>query len=314
MIFFLFGEDSYRLKLKLEEIEKHYRQLHKKKLTLMQFEAPKIEFQEFFNKLHQSSIFGEKKLFLVNNLFSASNFKEKFTKYLDKIKSAKDIVIVVQRGKILKNGHCFLTLKKESKSQEFKPLKGKKLIEWVEKQFARENLQISSMLSAKLINLYGNDLWRLANEIKKVAAYKGNSSQRKVEPEEIILPKTYQFKAEVFKTINALSQKNKKVVLTMLEKHFLQGESPFYLLVMINYHFKNLLAAKDMSRRGKSFRDFLVLGKMNPYIAQRYWNGARLFGLEELKRACRKIFEADLSIKTGKLNPKDGLRMLVAEI
>ena len=47
MIIFLYGEDSYRSKEKLNEIINRYKESHKNELNLRRFEGEDLDFQDF---------------------------------------------------------------------------------------------------------------------------------------------------------------------------------------------------------------------------------------------------------------------------
>ena len=53
---------------------------------------------------------------------------------------------------------------------------------------------------------------------------------------------------------------------------------------------------------------------LHPYIIKKASWQARKFSFEDLKKIYQKIFQADLGIKTGKIEPETALDMLIAEI
>jgi DNA polymerase-3 subunit delta len=53
---------------------------------------------------------------------------------------------------------------------------------------------------------------------------------------------------------------------------------------------------------------------MHPFVVEKTLFQARKFQLEELKKIYQKIFQVDLDIKTGKVDPETALDLLIAEI
>jgi len=60
--------------------------------------------------------------------------------------------------------------------------------------------------------------------------------------------------------------------------------------------------------------DFLELSILKPYPTRKCWYASIGFSLSQLKKIYQKIFEADLNIKTGKISPEQGIKMLIAQI
>jgi len=131
MIILLYGEDTYRLQRKLREIEAQYKKIHQAGLNLEKIDVSQIDFQEFWDKLFQQSMFIKKKLFFLENLFANLNFKEKFLKKIQPIAESGDIVIVYEKKELLKSDKFLKNLKKYGKTQHFQPLTGGKLKTWL---------------------------------------------------------------------------------------------------------------------------------------------------------------------------------------
>lgn len=150
-----------------------------------------------------------------------------------------------------------------------------------------------------LANYVGPDLWRLSNEIEKLANYKKTIERQDIEF--LIKPNT---ENEIFKTIDAFASKNKKLALDLLHKHLDDGEAPLYLLTMIAYQFRNLLIIKE-NPRGSG---------LHPFVVQKSEYLCRQFSFEQIKKIYLKIFQIDLDIKVGKIEPETALDLLLAEI
>ena len=318
MIIFLYGEDTYRLQQKLKEIEDQYKEVHKSGLNLEKIDALQIEFEEFADRLFQYSMFIKKKLFFLENLFSNQKFKEKFLEKIKEIAKSQDLVVVFEKKELPKKDKLFLNLKKYGKSQEFEHLKGKVLENWVRNEFQKEKIKISEQAMNLLLEFIGNDLWQLSNEIKKLVCLKkplkASDLMEEVKSEDVEILVKPKLEANIFKIIDALSQKNKKKALKLIQESLLKENKPLVILNMINFQFRGLLIAKALMEEGKTLNDFLKLNILKPYPTRKCWYASTGFSLNQLKKIYQKIFEADLSIKTGKIQPEEGLKMLVAEI
>lgn len=313
MIIFLYGPDTYRSRQKLNEIIERYKKIRKSGLSLKYYDFKEENFQDFKNEFQHTSMFEEKKLAVLNNVFSNIEAKEKFPEDGEIFQNSKNTVLLYERGKINKKDSLFIFLKKQGKSQEFEPLEGQRLKNWAKKEFAKYKCQIEENALEKLIEFVGNDLWRFSNEIKKLANFKSEINDKDIEL--LVKPK---IETDIFKTIDFLAAKDKKKALELIKRHLEKGDHPLYLLSMINFQFRNLILIKASGLENQPYFDYpLALSKklkIHPYTIKKTIPQAKKFTFEELKKIYRKIFQLDLDIKTGRIKPETAIDLLIAEI
>ena len=271
MIIFLYGEDSYRSKRKLEEIILGYKKVHKSGLNLIYINAKEASFKDFYSNFRVSSMFAEKKLIVLNNVFSNVKFQEEF----------------------LENIKGFANLKK-----------------WIVAEFSKTETKIDSFAMDLLANCVKTDLWRMANEINKLANYRAGGAVKKEDVEQLVAPG---IENDIFKTIDALASKNKKLALSLLHEHLDGGDNTLYLLSMIAYQFKNLLIIKELIDKKNQYQIIVKKSGLHPFVAQKTYSLCGQFSMPELKKIYRKIFQIDLDIKTGKVEPETALDLFVYE-
>ncbi len=179
MIYFLYGQDSYRAKQKLEEIISHYKKIHKSGVNLVYIDAEKDGFETLSNGFKIVSMFAEKKLFILKNIFSRPEFQEKFLKEIKALNNSKDIIVVYEKEPIDAKNKLLKALKKEVKCQEFKPLDASSLRKWTSREFEKYGAKIDASAENLLLASVGNDLWQLQNEINKLANFKNRKIIKK---------------------------------------------------------------------------------------------------------------------------------------
>ncbi|KPJ73258.1 hypothetical protein AMJ48_02230 [Parcubacteria bacterium DG_74_1] len=311
MIIFLYGQDTYRSRQKLKEIVEYYRKTHKSGLNLRYFDDENLIFQDFKNEIETRSIFREKKLIILKGVFDNNDFQEEFLKQGKKIINFDNIILIYEKKEVEKDNPLFKFLKKEAKSQEFQLLEGQKLKNWAKKKLkdyqalSRQRAginqaRIEEKALDRLIDLVGNNLWQMSNEIKKLVNYKNKGTVEAEDVELLVRPK---IELDIFKTIDAMALRNKKQALGLLRKHLEKGDAPLYLLTMINFQLRNILIVKSGARLSA-----------HPYVVKKTIQQARNFSLGELKKIYQKISQADLDIKTGKIEPEVALDLLIAGI
>ncbi len=329
MLILLYGQDTYRSRQKLKEIIEQYKKIHKSGLNFKFFEggpvgkstasygAGNLSFEDFKGEIFTSSMFAEKKLFILENIFSNEEFKENFLKNSKKFILSHNLILFYEDKEISEADKLLKLIKKYGKVQKFEFLKGKILRNWIEKEIEQYNTIVTPEIIEKLINFVGSDSWQLSNEIKKLVSYCKNKVIKEKDIELLIKPK---IETDIFKTIDAIASKNKKQALELLHKHLEKGDPPLYLLSMINFQFRNLLMVKSYQLRDSFNANYgnlrILSGKLglHPFVIKKSIEQAKKFSLEELKKIYQKIFQADLDIKTGRLDPQTALDLLITEI
>lgn len=311
MIIFIYGPDTYRSHQKLNEIVEHYKKIYQQGLNLKRFNLENASFKDFKDEIQQISMFKGKKLIILINAFSNSEFKEKFKKDKQFFKEIEDVILFYEDKKILESDSFTKFLKKQGESQKFELLEGQKLSSWVREEFKKRQTEIAEFGLSQLINFAGNDTWRLSNEIEKLVLYKAGKS--KIEANDVEILVAPKIKSEIFETIDLLAKREKTRALELIQKHLEKGDSPFYLLSMINFQFRNLIMIKSYGPSSNLFNIGPATG-MHPFVIKKTIDLAKGFSFEELKKSFQKIFEADLAMKSGKVGAEEGLKMLVADI
>ena len=307
MIIFLYGEDTYRSRRKLEEIVAHYKEIHQSGLNLKYFDGNIVDFQDFKSELQTVSMFKEKKLLILTDVFSNQEFKDGFLKDAEWFVDSDNVILFYEEKGEFAHDRLFTFFKKHAQSQEFELLTGLKIKNWLKDEFTKNKTRIDPMALETMVNFAGNDLWQLANDVQKLVAYKRG---KEIETKDVRLFVKPKLETDIFKTIDAISLKNKKQALNLLHKHLEKGDSPLYLLSMINFQFRNILGVKDLAERGEP----LSSSGLKPFLARKSSEQARKFTYDELKKIYQKIFQIDYSIKTGKLDPQAALDLLIAEL
>jgi len=307
MIIFLYGQDTYRLQQKLREIVEHYKKVHRSGVNLKFFEQKNLNYQDFQEQFRQSPMFKEKKLVILKNIFPNQEFTTSFLKNSKKFTSSTDVIVFYQAGPVPSGRPLFKFLVKNAKSQEFELLEGQRLKNWIKKELEKLSAKADPQAIEKLINFVGSDLWQFSNEIKKLNNFKKGKKIELRDVELLVKPK---IETDIFKTIDAISLKNKKLAINLIHEHLEKGDNPLYLLSMINFQFRNIFEVKDLMEKKKP----LAFSHLHPYLIKKSSQQARKFTLPELKKIYRKLFEVDYKIKTGKIEPQLGLDLLITEI
>lgn len=315
MLILLYGKDNYRLHEKIKAVIEGYKKKHSSGLNLV-FLDKKSSFKELYDEERQVSMFGEKRLIIAPSASSSENFKKEFLEGAERIVSSENIILLYEEGEIKKNDKLlsFFREKAEENSQEvmyqeFEPLSEKKLLSWIKKEFSKSGTEVEDEATRLIGKIGSENLWRIKNEINKLALYK-----KKITREEVDLLVDTGIETNIFKTIDALAQRDKEKAALLLYDHLQKGDNPHYIFSMIGYQFRNLIMVSDLLEKNFSYKETKERAGLHPYVFQKTHNQTKHFSCEELKRLYEKLFEMDLKTKTGQIDPVLALHLFLFEM
>jgi len=319
MILFLYGANTFHSKRKLTEIINKYRSRYRSGLNFAKIELSEENFSDFQDKVETVSMFKEKKLIVLKNILSLPNFLQgKMADYLNKRGVFEDkniILIFFEEGEVQDKKKLFkLLLKKSFKRQEFEDLSLGQTRVFIRKEIEKMGGGIRPSTIEKLLFYFGNNLWQLENEIKKLISFKRG---RVIEDGDVENLCEANINLDIFKTIEAISYKDKKRAMKLIFEHFQAGENELKIWTMITYQFRNLIKIKSILEENKKDKIFQRLHQqfrksgIHPFAIKKTLPIARKFSIEELKKIYKQLFEFDYKIKTGRIEPRLGIEMFI---
>ncbi len=311
MLVLIFGKDDYRAKEKAKQIIADYQKNFPTKIKLEDFEEIQKSFISLKESLKNISLFDSQRIVLLRDVFANKNFKQDFLEQAEEILTSKSLVIFLEQRPILKNDNLLKFFEKNGNVFQFNPLSIQKIKEYIKNRLKEQDIKINETVLSKLTFYLGNDLWRVSSELSKIISF--CASKKIVESKDIELLIKPTIESAIFQTLEAIASQNKGLAIFLIHQHIANGDSPFYLLSMINYQFRNLLLIKE--QEGKDYYQIVrELKPLSPFVIKKNLSLVKKFSKERLEKIYFKIFKIDIAIKMGKINPGLGLDLLIADI
>lgn len=327
MIIFLYGEDSFRSSQKTAEIKNKFLEKDSAAsgLSIFDFElarggGDKAENEKILSTLGTANLLASKRLIIIKNLISAGaeTEQEKILEYFKKNKSAADdtdvVVVFLEQNQPKKSNAFFKFLEKNAKCQKFEKLMGVKLTNWITKRVTELDSQakISKTALEKLAVFAGDDIYLLDKEIQKLVNY---ASGKMISDVDVELLVRANIDSNIFQTIDALANSDKRQALKLLHKHLKKGEDPFYILSMFIYQFRNLLKVADLKENQNAGEyDIARISKLHPFVVKKSLGQMRNFSFDKLKKVYQKLSDLDTKVKTGKIEIRLALDKFIIEL
>lgn len=344
MIYLIYGDDSYRSWQKLQEIKRKYLDTSMDETDLAVIDASDLTLEAFRRQVQTLPFLAKKRLVIIRDLLSQGKqeVKESVAGILPSIPSTT-LVFFYESGTPDKRQKLFQMLNKPKLAQQFQPLAGASLTNYLVEYAKEQGLALRPALANELVSLLGPDLWRLTQELEKLALYKMSSlteirlggipdrgskniilaktgipdqvgNDRKVVLEEDIrLLVSGTPEARVFDLLDALGMRNRPKALQLLSRLPAQ-EVDLGLLALIAGHYRNLVLIADGLRQGQTKQQLAQALKLHPFVFAKAFDQAGRYSYEELAGCFQYLFQLDLAAKQSLIEPGVGLTALAGSL
>ena len=190
---------------------------------------------------------------------------------------------------------------KEAKDRHdyaFEKLSPEDLERWVVYELGELGAKIEKRALRDLLASVGDDMWQMGNEMQKLAAYAGGEIICSEMVDELVHGN---FKEKIFDFIDAVSQKNAREAVRLLERERASGSADGYLQQMLLRQVRLLLGARSLLDQNPYIQKADVARELgvHPFVAQKSLAQARNYKLEDLIRAHDLLFTYDQKTKQG---------------
>ncbi|MFH1598632.1 MAG: DNA polymerase III subunit delta [Patescibacteria group bacterium] len=316
MIILLHGDDSYRSLQRLKVLKEGFIQkFDKSGLNVVTIDKDNVSFEDFQKAVAAAGFLSQKRLVLLKGLMSNKVGKETLQQMADYIipkNLTADNIIIFWEPKQIKSGALFNKLKKAAdKTEKFDPLDNLELTKWVKKEIKDRKGQIDLPGLRLLIEMVGNNLWQLNNEIDKLVSYK---SGKEIKKEDVELFVRAKFDEDVFHLTDALGAKNVKTATELIDDQLRSGNHPLALLATLAWQFRNLIQIQERIESGTSSYSVASELGIHPFVVKKSQVQLRKFDLAQLKLAYQQLLEIDIKMKTSRVDPKTLLNLFVLQV
>ncbi len=165
-------------------------------------------------------------------------------------------------------------------------------------QFAKEEKKtIDSFLAQLFVDLIGPDLQTLRNQMILLATYLGERERVSREDLESLFSETAE--KDAFALTRALSEGSPSTAFLLLKRLIKQGEAPLRLLGLLTRHYRLVIKAKILMRKGLNASAISAQIKLPSFILNTYLDQARQLSWKKLIGIYRGLFQADQALKSS---------------
>lgn len=252
---------------------------------------------QFLSDITTMPFLGEKRFVMVKNLLleGENDVQKTISKHLD---ACPDfcVAVFVEEGLPDQRTVLFKKLQKCGKVEEFKLKIGASLLAQIFKICKKLGVEIQEEAAIFLSELVGGDLYRMENELQKLAHY---ALSRSITRADIDLLVDTKLDTSIFRLTDALGNGDQKQSLHLLHQLLDSGEDLHRTLFMIIRQFRIIAQVKDLIHQG--LRKAAIAEKIgeHPYVCGIAMSQANNFALEKLREIYQSLLKIEIKLKTG---------------
>jgi DNA polymerase-3 subunit delta len=230
--------------------------------------------------------------------------------YVQRMPETTTLVLV--DGEISGENPLLRALRSAGQVREFRALRPGAVLQWILERAQSKGIDISPAAARLLADLVGNNLWVLASELDKLAAY---AQGRRVEGADVRALVSEARQVSIFAMVDAIVEKRGAVALRLLRQLTTTGAEGGYLLAMVVRQYRLIIQARELMTAGLATREIgQRLGVTSEFVLQRILDQAQRYSLSRLKAAYRRLLEADAGVKRGQYDEELALELLVHDL
>lgn len=324
-VILLCGEEGFLVSWAAKKLTERYVDESVKVLDLTLLDGEKASVAEITEAAGTPPVMSEKKVVIVENCpyvrGKAQGDVKELIEYVEDMRSPQQdgpVLLIFTEGRIddkRKNGDLLSVIEDSGKVYDFGPLFHKDAQRFIVKRFERAGKKISSKAVDMLITESGYDnknvdydLFNLENDIKKMVAL---SDGEEITNSDVLECISDNPEHAVFQMLSAVSAGDKSKAMKLLHGLMDSGENGYKILGIIVSQTELMLELKEMKKDGMTMSSMTRLLKVNSYRAEKAMRSADRYEVGELKDMLALALETDDRIKSGALNEKMALEMLI---
>ncbi|MDD2579185.1 MAG: DNA polymerase III subunit delta [Eubacteriales bacterium] len=178
---------------------------------------------------------------------------------------------------------------------------------WVEAECRSRELKLAPGTAESLIDRCDGDMAVLWQELSKLFLHCGYTREKTISPQLIADLSLPDLRGSVFDLTDAMATGRTEQALRLLDTLIGQKQPVQLISFMLARHIRQLICAAELKRPDQIASTLKVM----PFVARRLGQQANGLSLPLLEALYRRCYETDLQVKTGQIQERLGLEILI---
>lgn len=304
-VYLLYGEEAY--------LRKQYRDRLKGALAgedtmnCHYFEGKDVRPAEIIDLAETLPFLASRRVIIIENSGLFKRGGEALAEYIPAM--AETAYFVFVEIEVDRRSRLFKAVRDKGSVTEF-PLQDENTLgRWIAGMAAKEKKRIADRDIRYFMEKTGTDMANIKTELEKLFCYAIDKEVITQEDMDAIC--TRRVTNQIFDMIGAVADKNQKKALALYYDLLALKEPPMRILFLIARQFNLLMQVKEYRAKGYDNRTIAERTGLRSFIVGKYLAQAAHFEKDTLREAVSACVEAEESVKTGKLDDRMSVELLI---
>lgn len=271
------------------------------------FEGKGISVKELIDLGETLPFFSERRLIVVENSGFFSSAQDELAAYIKEIPETTCFVFVEKE--VDKRNKLYKTISNIGYVANMSAPDERTLIRWIIGLLKNEQRQMTDQTLRYFLERVDTDMENIRRELDKLVVYTDGSAE--ITREDIDAVCAVYTETQVFDMIQAVAEKKQSRALQLYYDLIAQKEAPMRILYWITRQFNQLYQIKDLQSKG--YPDHIIAERMGvrDFVVRKNKGLCQRFSLVELRGAVKSCAEREEEVKTGRLNDRMAVELLI---
>lgn len=306
-VYLIYGEEDY--------LRKQYKDRMREALigddtmNYNYYEGKGISVKELIDVGETLPFFNERRLILVENSGFFSSSQEELAGYL-KEKPETTCFLFVEKD-VDKRNKLFKTVSALGYAANMTAPDERTLIRWISGILKKEQRFMREDAMRHFLERIDTDMENIRRELDKLVVYTDGAQEITVGDIDEVC--TVYTESQVFDMVRSVAEKQQSKALELYYDLIAQKEAPMRILYWITRQFNQLYQIKDLQSKG--YPDHVIAERMGvrDFVVRKNKTLCQRFSLEELRKSIQICVEREEDVKTGRLNDRMAVELLIIQ-
>lgn len=271
------------------------------------YEGKGVDVKQLIDLCETMPFFADRRVILLEDTGFFKNKSEELADYMKELPDYMCMVFV--ESEVDKRNRMYKAVKACGTIAEFARQDEKTLMRWAAGILGKAGKKITQRDMELLLTKTGTDMGNLRMELEKLICYtEGRDVVTAEDIEEIC---TTQTTNRIFDMVRAVTEKNQKRALDLYYDLLTLKEPPMRILFLLAKQYRQLLQVKQFAEAGLAQQEMASKLGVPSFAVRNIASCARAYTISELEQAIKDFVDAEESVKTGRLEDKLSVELLI---
>ncbi|HET7658383.1 MAG TPA: DNA polymerase III subunit delta [Bacillales bacterium] len=320
-LYVLYGSESFLIDEMKQAILESALDEESLDFNFSQYDMEEIPVEAALEDAETLPFLGEHRVIVIRNpyFFTGKTEKHKVEHDLDRLEKYIDdpapsaiVVFTAEYEKLDQRKKVVKKLKQKGEMLEFSGANEASIYALLSERAEKVGVTFTKEANNRLLQLIGPHLFQLVSELDKMVLYAGDNGEITAEVVDLLCAKTLE--SNVFALVDRVIAGKLHEAMVILHDLLKQNEEPIRLLALLVRQFRIIFQVKQLKESGYTQGQMAKRLRLHPYAVKVAAGQGKAFEKQHLLRILNDFAEADFQMKTGKMDKRLALELMLTGI